>query len=209
MITALLLIFEPASAWDRIIRARRGIASILLWNLIPLIALSCVAEGYGMVHWGKFRGEIARLKQFSINEAVIIEAGQFVLFLLEVFIAARMIRAVGETFHGRHTFQQTFTAVAYGMGPFFLAHFLDAFPALSPWVMWAIGILVTMGVLYQGIPRTMEPDPPHAFGLYLMSSLLLVFITGLVRFVTAWYLAGKLPAIDSVVSALASRLPWK
>ena len=209
MITALLLIFEPASAWDRIVRNRRGTVAILLWYLIPLIALSCAAEGYGLVHWGKVRGDLGHVKQFPANQAVIIEVGQFILFLLEVFIGARMIKAVGETFHGRHTFQQTFTVVAYGMGPFFLARFLDMFSGLTPWVPWAIGILLTMGVLYNGLPKTMEPDPPHAFGLYLMSSLLLLFITGLARFVTAWYLAGKLPALDSLVASLASRLPLK
>ena len=39
----------------------------------------------------------------------------------------------------------------------------------------------------------MEPDPSHAFGLYLMSALLLVLVSGLVRFVTAAYLGGKFP----------------
>lgn len=209
MINALLLIIQPVSTWERIMRNRRGVASVVLWYLLPLIALSCLAEGYGLVRWGKYRGEVAHLTRFSVNEAVVIEVAQFLLFLMEVAIGARMIKAVGETFHGRHTYGQTFTAVAYGMGPFFLFHLLDAFASLSPWIPWAIGILLTMGVLYHGLPRLMEPDPPHAFGLYLMSSLLLLFITGLVRFVTAWYLAGKLPAVDAVVSSLAGRLPWK
>jgi hypothetical protein len=209
MLTALLLIFEPGSAWDRIARNRRGVLWILLLHLIPLIALSCAAEGYGLVHWGKVRDDIGHVKQFPVNQAVVIEVGQFILFLLQVLIGAQMIKAVGETFHGRHTFQQTFTVVAYGMGPFFLAHFLDMFSGLTPWVPWVIGILLTIGVLYLGLPKTMEPDPPHAFGLYLMSSLLLLFITGLARFITAWYLAGKLPAVDSVVTSLAARLPWK
>jgi len=61
-------------------------------------------------------------------------------------------------------------------------------------------------VLYQGVPRMMEPDPPHAFGLYLMSSLLLLFITGLARFVTAWYLQGKFLTVDAFVTSLAERL---
>lgn len=174
-----------------------------------MIALSCAAEGYGLVHWGKYRGEVAHLKQFPIQEAIVIEVAQFLLYLAQVFIAARMVKAVGETFHGRHTFRQTFTAIAYGMGPFFLAHCLDAFAGLTPWVPWAIGILLSIGVLYLGLPKTMEPDPPHAFGLYLMSSLLLFFITGLARFMTAWFLAGKLPAIDSIVTSLAARLPVK
>jgi len=85
---------------------------------------------------------------------------------------------------------------------------LDALPGMSPWVTWPIGIILSIGVLYQGIPRMMEPDPPHAFGLYLMSAFLLIFITGLARFVTAWYLQGKFAKLDSVISGLAARLPF-
>ena len=42
----------------------------------------------------------------------------------------------------------------------------------------------------------MDPDPSHAFGLFFMSALLLVLITGLVRFVTAAYLQGKFPKLQ-------------
>ena len=52
----------------------------------------------------------------------------------------------------------------------------------------------------------MEPDPAHAFGLFFMSSLLLVLITGMVRFVTAWYLLGRLKKVEALVSDLAARL---
>ena len=81
-------------------------------------------------------------------------------------------------------------------------------PGISPWVAWAIGICLSVAVLYQGVPRIMEPDPPHAFGLFLMSALLLVLITGLVRFATAAYLQGKFPALQSLISDLAARLPF-
>jgi len=75
-------------------------------------------------------------------------------------------------------------------------------------VSWAIGIMLSVGVLYQGVPRTMEPDPAHAFGLYLMTALLVVLISGLVRFATAAYLQGKFPALQSLISSLAERLPF-
>ena len=73
---------------------------------------------------------------------------------------------------------------------------------------WAIGIVLSIAVLYHGVPRMMEPDPSHAFGLFLMSSLLLVLITGMVRFVTWWYLAGKSSKVDAFIADLAARLPF-
>ena len=188
MIKALLLIFEPVTTWEGIFRARRAMATILAINVIPLILLTCFVEAYGLTRWGKIQGEVAHIRIFSVKEAVVFETGQFIIYLAVFFIGAKLVKSIGETFHGRHTYSQAFTAVAYGLSPLLLLRLLDGLPGISPWVTWSIGIILSMGVLYQGIPRIMEPDPPHAFGLYLMSSLLLFLITGLIRFLTAWYL---------------------
>jgi hypothetical protein len=208
MINALLLILNPDRAWERIKEARHGLIAVLLLHVVPLLGLGCAFEAWGMVHWGKWRGVIPKLKTFSPGEAALVGAAQFVLWLGTVFMLAKLVKSLGETFHGRHVFRQTFTVVAYGLGPLFLVRFLDAFPVISPWLSWSIGVFLSIGVLYQGLPRILEPDPPHAFGLYLMSSILLLLITGLVRFVTAWYLQGRFSGLESMISNLAARLPF-
>jgi hypothetical protein len=208
MIKALLLIFEPIATWEGIFRARRSLLFILVIYLLPLLALTSAAEGYGLVHWGKWQGEVGRLTKFPLREAAIVEAGQCLLSLLVVFAGANLLKAIGETFHGRNTYLQAFTAVAYGLSPLFLLRLLDAFSVISPWVSWSIGILLSVAVLYNGVPRMMEPDPAHAFGLFFMSALLLVLVSGLVRFVTAAYLQGKFPKLQVVISDLAARLPF-
>jgi uncharacterized membrane protein YecN with MAPEG domain len=118
-----------------------------------------------------------------------------------------MIKSIGETFHGRHSYTQAFTTVAYGLGPLFLLRLLDAFAGMSPWVCWSIGIILSIAALYHGVPRVMEPDPPHAFGLFFMSALLLALVSGLVRLVTASYLQGKFTKLQVIISDLAARLP--
>jgi len=211
MLKALLLIFEPTATWEDIFRARRGVVFILVGYLLPMLLLTSVMEGYGLIRWGKQRGEtqeVSKTKSFSRGETVIFETTQIVLSLLVVFVSANLVKAMGETFHGRHTYTQAFSAIAYGLSPFFLLRLLDAFPFVSPWVTWAIGIILSIKVLYHGVPRMMEPDPPHAFGLFLMSSLLVALITGMVRFVTWWYLTGRLSKLDAIVSDLAARLPF-
>jgi len=206
MIRALLLIFAPAATWDRIWRARRGVFFILLTYVVPFVLVTCFAEGWGLHHWGRLR-EYGPRKYYTRGEVIIFESIQFLLYLILVFIGARLIKAIGETFHGRHTFAQAFGTVAYGLGPLFLLRFLDALKDISPWVGWSIGILLSIGVLYQGVPRMMEPDPSHAFGLYFIGSLLLFLSSGLARFVTAWYLRGEFAGLENFVSNLASRLP--
>jgi len=219
MIKALLLIFDPNRTWDGIIRARRSLVSILLVYLLPMLLLLSAWEAYGLTHWGKWQGDgllsklkklehqIPRLKTFTPGEAAVAETAQLLLSLAVVFVGATLVKSVGETFRGRHTYIQAFTAVAYGLGPFFLLRVLDAFPAVSPWASWAIGMILSTAVLYQGVPRAMEPDPSHAFGVYLMSAVLLALITALARFVTSSYLEGEFPGIEAIVAGLTDRLP--
>lgn len=202
MLKAILLVFEPLATWEKIFLARRGMVYILLVYLLPLLLITSAGEGFGLVHWGKLRGEvreIARPYLFKPAEAALFEGAQVLLSLFVVFIGAHLVKSVGETFHGRHTYLQAFSAVAYGLSPLFLLRLLDAFPGVSLWVTWSIGIVLSIAVLYNGLPRMMEPDPPHAFGLFLMSSVLLTLVTGLVRFLTWWYLIGKFPKLEQMI----------
>jgi uncharacterized membrane protein YecN with MAPEG domain len=220
MIKALLLIFDPIATWDGIIRARRGMVSILVAYLLPMLLLVSACEAYGLIHWGKMQGDgllsklkqmehqVPRLKKFSGSEAVVVETAQLLLSLAVVFAGAKMVKAIGETFRGRHTFSQAFTVVAYGLSPLFLLRLFDAFTGVSPWATWAIGIILCTATLYHGVPRIMEPDPSHAFGFFLMSALLLALVTALARFVTASYLEGEFPRLQAIVSDLIARLPF-
>jgi len=196
MIKALLLIFDPVETWERIFRAQRSVGFIFWTYLMPMLLLCSAVEGYGLYSWGKWQHDALRLKRFEVGEAVLFEVAQVLLGLLMVLVAAKLLKSLGETFHGRHTLPQTFTVAAYGLSPLFLVRMLDAFSGISPWLTWPIGIILVVTVLYQGIPRVMLPDPPHAFGLYLMSSVLLVVLTGLTRFVTAWYLQGHFKPVE-------------
>jgi len=208
MIKALLLIFEPVQAWERIVRAQRGLAFVLLLYVTPMVVLAAAAEGFGLVHWGRWQKDVNYLKKFPLGEAVVYEAAYAMLSIGIVFLGAKIIKSLGETFHGRHSFAQAFTTVAYGLSPVFLLRLLDVFPDIGPWTTWTIGVVLCVSVLYQGVPRVMMPDPPHAFGLYFMSALLLVIITGLARFVTAWYLQGRFKPVEDVIQRIAETLPF-
>jgi hypothetical protein len=211
MIKALLLIFDPAATWERISLARRSLGFILLLYLCPLLLLGALAEGYGLVHLGKLRGLGDQAHLFTRGEAFIFETAQFLVSIGLVFLGAKLVKSIGETFHGRHTLAQAFTTVAYGLAPLFLLRLCDPLSSDSvwiPWVTWSVGIILSIAVLYHGVPRMMEPDPSHAFGLFLMSSLLVLLITGLTRFVTIWYLQGRFTTFEASVSDLAKRLPF-
>jgi hypothetical protein len=206
MIEAVLLIFNANGTWERIVKAERGVLAILMRFLLPLLILTCGIEGYGLMHWGKYQGLMSHPRQYSLGEAVIFESGQLLTSLVLVLIGAGVLKSMGATFHARNTFQQAFTVVAYGLSPFFLFRLLDAFTPISPFLSWAIGICLALGALYHGVPQVMQPDPPQTFGLYLMTSLLMFSLTGLLGFVAAWYLNGRFTKLDAWISTLSARL---
>jgi hypothetical protein len=210
MIKALMLVLDPAASWDSIVLRKRKWLTILLIYLLPLWLIAFAAEFYGLVHWGKPRGFIAELKTLSNSEALIFEILQLGLMAVLVFVGAKLIKALGETFHGRNTFDQTFTVVAYGLGPVFTMRIFDAFSGVSGWVYWATwaaGFLLTFAILYHGIPKVMLPDPPHAFGLYLTSGVFLMMLSGLTRFLTFWFLQGKFGKLDALIKNIVAHLP--
>jgi hypothetical protein len=53
-----------------------------------------------------------------------------------------------------------------------------------------LGMIVSIWILYQGLPRVLMPDPTHAFGLYLSSAMVIILTTGMARLVTAMYIQG-------------------
>ena len=211
MIKALMLIFDPAGTWERIALRRRRWWLILFVYLLPVWVITGAAEGYGLIHWGKPQGEISQIKHYSNSNALVFELLQITLMLVVVFVGAKLVKAVAETFHARHAFNEAFTVTAYGLGLWFAVRILDIFPSVTSWiywVVWVVGILLCVGTLYHGIPRVMQPDPPQAFGMYVASSVLLIFMTGLVRFLTFWYLAGNFAKLDVFISNLVNRSPF-
>jgi hypothetical protein len=210
MIKALMLIFDPVASWDGIVARKRGWLGIILIYLLPLWLIACVAEFYGLVHWGKPRGFVSELKQFNHSQALVFEILQLILMFVVVFVGAKLIKSLGETFHGRNTFDQAFTVTAYGLGPVFTMRIFDIFPSVSGWMYWAtwgVGALMTFAILYHGVPKVMLPDPPHAFGLYLTSTTFLLMVSGLIRFLTFSYVAGKFGKLDAAINQLIAHVP--
>ena len=168
-----------------------------------------VVDGFGLVEWGEPQaGIFHRIQKFTAGQVVIYETAHSLMTLLVIVVCGFLIKILGETFHGRYTYKQTFTLVIYGLSPMFLLRLLDAVPAIH-----SVGQLGHWHRAFHrgsspGLWLVMQPAPPNAFALYFMSSLLLVAATGLERFVTAWYLAGRFQPAGNFISHLAAHLPF-
>lgn len=192
MIKVFFLIFEPGVAWEKIALARRGFLFITCVHLLPLISLGTALETWGLLRNGKWQPYFGKFKLFPPQEIYTYEAVQFLLLLAVVFISALLVFKISQTFQDRLTFLQAFTTVAYGFSPMFLFRLLDYSADMHPAVPWLIGMALSMWILYQGIPRVMQPDPTHAFGVYLSAMIVVVLTSGLARLITGMYLLGKM-----------------
>ena len=211
MIKALFLIFKPLETWESTLAAQRSSVFLLLRYLLPMLLLAAVAEGFGLVEWGRHQSGLQglhRIHKFGLGEAVTYEGLRFLVMLLIVVTCALLIKMLGETFRERHTFRQAFTLAVFGLSPLFLLRLADAIPGMNPWVSWGAGIALSLEVVYRGIPSVMEPDPPNAIGLFFMSGLVLVASTGLERFISYWYLSGHSQPMEHFISSLAAKLPF-
>ncbi|TAK93553.1 MAG: DUF1282 domain-containing protein [Verrucomicrobia bacterium] len=207
MISALRILIEPQAVWTRLARARPGLLRTALGLLVPLLMLTAALEGWSLMRWGHPRGtEETHIYKFTLAQAVGFELIQVALAVVIIGLASVLVRSFARSIQGRQTFSEAFTLVTYGLSPLLLAQTLDAFPVIHPWVAWGVGIVLVGRALYDGVPQVLLPDPPNAFGLYLMTLLLLATTTGLARFFTTLYLDGELPRLEQTVTELIARV---
>jgi hypothetical protein len=199
------LLFEPGATWDKIAQARRSLAYITVVQLLPLIFLSTALETLGLGLHGKW-GKFDILKTFSGQDVLTYGVLQFFLSFAMVVVTALLVFKISQTFQDRLAFLQAFTTVAYGFSPMFLVRFLDYGAAIHPAVTWLLGMGLTTWVLYQGIPRVMQPDPTHAFGVYLSAMIVVVLTSGLARLMTAMYVLGYMDLQHSWLSRRITHL---
>jgi hypothetical protein len=207
MIKALFLIITPGPAWERVAEAGRGLGLIFACYLVPMLVIAGVAEGFGLVHWGVAQLNSGLINKMTVNEVIIFEAARSLLMMVVIAVSAVLIKLQGETFHIRSHYKEAFTVVIYGLSPMFLIRSFSVFP-VPLWLVWSIGIVLVLATMYHGVPCVMRSDPTHALGLYFMSSLVVLTITGTERFFTAWYLSGHFEPLTNSVSQIAAKMPF-
>ena len=206
MIKVFFLIFEPNVAWEKIAQARRGYFWITVTHLLPLILVGTALESWGLHKSGKWQPWLQFYKRFSTQEIINFEIIQFVLLFAVVIASAVLIYKISQTLQDRLTFLQAYTTTAYGFSPLLLLHCADASADIPPYVTWPIGMALVIWILYQGIPRVMQPDPTHAFGVYLSATIVVILTSGLARLITAMYLLGYVDLQHSWLSHKISHI---
>jgi hypothetical protein len=195
MIRALLLIFDGSRTWEAIKNDQHGVGRITTSFLFPLLGLTSLGEALGMLRLGMEQGEMTvRVVKPDSNLVLRYELWQVACTLIIVYLGAAALQRMGASFHRRHSYKECFTTLSYSISPLLLMRLLDGVPAVSTWVCYAIGIFLTLSLLYRSIPFILRPDPSSALGLFVLGSFLLLGATGLAHYLATLVLQGKLLA---------------
>jgi hypothetical protein len=183
MIKAFLLLVDSSRTWEKIKNDQHTVGRISASFILPLLLLTCAAEGAGLMRLGMEHGTLTK-RVVKVPDTLVLryEATHFGLSLLIAYLGALVLQKIGATFHRRHTYRECFTTLAYSLSPLFLLRILDGVPAMNTWVCYGIGIFLSLSLFYRGIPFVMRPDPSNALGLFIFCSFVLIFATALAHF---------------------------
>jgi len=192
MFLSILMIFDPARAWNRIAALGHEPVRVVSLHLIPMLLVVGGVEAYGAIHWGKVIRETGGRRFFEMNSVLTYQACYFGVSVLAVLLGAVFLRVLADTFQRRQRFAQALAVSAMGMGPVFLARLADACPPVNPWVSWVVGAVVMVAVLYQGLPRVFHLDPAHALGTFMAGAMLMFLVTFMARVFMLLFVQPKL-----------------
>lgn len=194
MIKALHLIFAPTAAWGKIAAAQRGPLFVFLLNPLPLMLLGSFLEGYGLLKFGMVRGSFAGAEATPVGLGLVerYEAVRLAMDLVVLFLGAKFLQSLLDSFSMRVPFAPMFAVVAYSLGPSYLARALDGIPSLPTWLCWVIGTAFTLQVLYHGVALVLRPDQSKGFGLYIACAVALVLMNFMAHTIAVAVLKEKL-----------------
>ncbi|HVR35117.1 MAG TPA: Yip1 family protein [Methylomirabilota bacterium] len=182
MIKVLLLNLSPADTWDTIARQQRSVIVVFLFYVLPLVALCGAGEAFALTQWGTSRGALGKTMEVPAQLAIVYGMARLSLNLALVFGGAKLLQTIAVSFHTRPTYSECFTCVGYSFGPQFVFQLVNGLPVLHTWICWGVGMILTIRLLYHGLPRLLKPDPSTAFGIYLIGALLLTIMSAATHF---------------------------
>lgn len=190
MITLFKLLVSPFETWTVIAAENRGMLRVWLGYVLPLTLACCAAEVWAIHHWGTSTGVGGGIKMVPLDLAIRYGVAQFVGLSLSVFLGAFLVQRVDIAFHVRISYTNCVVLVGYSLGPVYAARLLDAIPQLPTWLAWAAGIVLMLGILYNGLPKALKIEAYGAFGIYLFAVLTLVPVTAVAHGTALYVLTG-------------------
>jgi hypothetical protein len=202
----LFFVIRPESTWNRVAAAQRGAGFVLVVYVLPMMLLLALVEGHGLMLLGRQQVSEGMYNRFTFPKVFVYETGSSLLVIFLAVVAAAIIRSIANACHARNSRAQSLVVMFHSIGPMFLIQLFNGFPNMYLWLTWLIGVSLTIGTLYHGLPRIMQPDPPAAMGLFFGSGIVVFLVMLGGRLLTGLYLAGDLRTVEAMASNVADKI---
>lgn len=192
MLRALNLLIAPGKTWERMALKQTNAFTILLISLLPLMAVTLAVEAYGLLNFGEVVGGIGKQLRLSEERVIRYVAFYAIASLIVIVTGSLLLKSVAESFNVNATFGACFVLIACGFMPIFIMRIFDAIPQINTWICWAVGAALSIRILYHGVALWLKPEQTKGFGLFLVSVIYSIVLSGFVHFAAVQVLHGRL-----------------
>ncbi|HEY1790794.1 MAG TPA: YIP1 family protein [Verrucomicrobiae bacterium] len=206
MIRALFLVWDPATVWEMIARDRKSLGFVFMAYFLPVMLIAALGEGYTLALWHTWTAGPHGMMHFNLGQIVIFEAMRSAMTCVIVGVCAYIIWLLKDPFYARYNFPQALVLVMYSLSPLFLCQALTGVPKISLWVSWGLGIYFSLRVFYHGVRYLAKTDPGSVVGLYIISSAVIIGLTGAQRFMVIQCLTGHGSSVNNLIYNLATKI---
>lgn len=206
MIRALSLVWAPATVWEIIARDRKSLGFVFMAYFLPVMLMAALAEGYTLEQWRTWTAGPHGMMHFDFGQIIIFEAMRSTMTCVIVGVCAYIVWLLREPFYARYNFPQALVLVMYSLSPLFLCQVLTGVPRINLWLSWGLGIYFSLRVFYHGVRYLAKTDPASAVGLYVISSAVIICLTGAQRFMVIQCLTGHGSSINNFIYDLAAKI---
>ena len=191
MLRSLKLIFVAGKEWEKMSLNPPSAVLVFFFSILPLLLVTLAVEGWGLMRFGATHGELGR--SFNIPDERVIKYVVFygVASIAVILGGSLLLRNVAPSFNLRSTFGACFVLVAYGYSPLLLTRIPDAFPQIHTLICWIIGAMLAMRILYHGVGLWLKPEQTKGLGVFMVSVICTVVLSGLVHFASVQVLQGR------------------
>lgn len=206
MIRALTLVWAPATAWERIVQEKKSLGLVFIGYFFPMMVLAALGEAFTLAHWRTWTAGSHGVMRFNVGELVVFETIRSALTCVIIGVSAHVMWLLREPFYGRYNYAQALMLVMYSLSPMFLFRVLTGISQISLWVSWGVGIYFSLRIFYYGVGCVAKTDPRKRHGLYLLSSLVIIGLTGAQCYVLIQFLSRRGLSINNFIFDCAAKL---
>ena len=206
MIRAISLVWDPASVWERIVQERKSLGLVFTAYFFPMMVLAALGEGFTLAHWRTWTAGVHGVMHFTFGQIVVFETIRSAVMCVIVGLSAHVVWLLREPFYGLYNYAEALMLVMYSFCPMLLCQVLTGIPQISLWLPWGVGVYFSLRIFYHGVFSVAKTNPGSATSLYLLSSLVIIALTGAQRYMLIQCLSGRGSSINNFIYDFASKL---